>query len=137
MGKYTQDRNDAYTDILEAGVLASISRVTSSYDETEGQETITAVQTDTVAVVNLPASESLAQQFENRIIEDYKKGKVRFFLVAAKGLTFEPESGDLLFFNSKVWELDGATPLDPDGTTPIIYNIAVRDSNLSALPTVP
>ena len=103
----------------------------------EGEEVITAAQTDPAAVVNLPASTSLAQQFENQIIEDYKKGKIRFFYMAAKGITFEPESGDLLFFKSRVWELAGATSLDPDGTTPILYIIAVRASNLSALPTVP
>lgn len=137
MAKYTEDINGAYGDILEAGILATLSRVTSTYDETEGEETVTGVQTDPVAVVNLPASESMRQQFENRIIEDYKKGKIRFFLIAAKGLTFELESGDLLFFNSKVWEVAGATPLDPDGASPIIHTIAVRASNLSALPVVP
>ena len=62
MGKYTQEQNDAYNDILEAGTLAQISRVVSTYDETEGEQTVTAVQTDPVAVVNLPASESLSQQ---------------------------------------------------------------------------
>ena len=137
MAKYTQEQNDTYTDILDAGTLATISRVASSYDETEGEQTVTAIQTDSVAVVNLPASTSLSQQFENKIIEDYKKGKVRFFYAAAKGVTFEPESGDLLFFKSKVWELVGATSLDPDGTTPILYIFAVRASNLSALPVVP
>lgn len=137
MGKYTQDQTDAYNDILEAGILATISRVISSYDETEGQQTITSIQTDPVAVVNLPASVSLSQQFENKIIEEYKKGKVRFFYAAAKGVTFEPETGDLLFFKSKVWELAGSTSLDPDGTTPILYIFAVKASNLSALPVVP
>lgn len=138
MGKYTQDQNDAYNDILEAGTLATISRVVySSYDEVEGEGVISAVPTDPAPVVNLPASESLSQQFENKIIEDYKKGKVRFFYVGAKDLTFELESGDLLFFKSKVWELVGATSLDPDGTTPILYIIAVKASNLSALPVVP
>lgn len=137
MADYTQDQTDAYTDILDAGVLATISRVSSSYDAVEGERTVTAVQTESVAVVNLPASTSLSQQFENRIIEDYKKGKIRFFYAAAKGLTIEPESGDLLVFNSKVWELAGSTGLDPDGTTPIIYIFAVRASNLSALPQGP
>lgn len=137
MADYTEDINSAYTDILDAGTLATLSRVTSSYDPAAGERTVTNVQTDSAAVVNLPASTSLSQQFENKIIEDYKKGKIRFFYVAAKGLTFEPEAGDLLFFKSKVWELAGATGLDPDGASPILYIIAVRASALSALPTVP
>lgn len=137
MGKYTQDQTDTYDSILEAGTLATLSRVTSSYDATEGEEIITDVQIDPVAVVNLPASTSLSQQFENRIIEDYKKGKIRFFYMAAKGLTFEPKAGDLLFFKSKVWDLAGATTLDPDGTTPVLYVIAARASGLSVLPVAP
>lgn len=137
MAKYTQEQNDTYTDILEAGILATLSRVASNYDEVEGVEDITAVQTDPAAVVNLPATSALAQQFENKIIEGYKKGKVRFFYMAAKGLTFEPEPGDLLFFNSKVWDVAGATSLNPDGTTPILYIVAVMASNLPALPVVP
>lgn len=136
MAKYTPEQDSAYVDILEAGALATISCVTSTYDAVGGSETVTAVQTDPVAVVNLPASVSLSQQFENRIIEDYKKGKIRFFYAAAKGVTFEPVAGDLLFFNLKVWELAGATSLNPDGTTHILYIIAVRSSNLSALPVV-
>lgn len=134
MADYRQNQNSAYTSILNAGTLATVSRVSSSYDEVEGVPVVSAVQTDPVAVVNLPASESLAQQFENKIIEDYKKGKTRFFYAAAKGLTLEPESGDLLFFKSKVWELVGSTGLEPDGTTPIIYIFAVKVSNLSEIP---
>ena len=133
---YTEIQNVASDLIKDFGTAAPLSRVTSDYDPVDGARTITAVQTDTTNLVNLPASNSLAQQFENRIIEEYKKGKIRFFYVAAKGMTFEPESGDLLFYESKVWELDGATPLNPAGT-PIYYIIAVKTSNLSAIPTVP
>jgi hypothetical protein len=137
MADYTEDINGAYTDILDAGTLATLSRVESTYDEVEGVPVVTAVQTDSVAVVQLPASTALSQQFENQIIEDYKKGKIRFFYTAAKGMTFEPGPGDLLFFISTVWELAGATPLNPDGVQPIIYIFAVRVSNLVALPVVP
>ena len=137
MGKYTQDQIDAYNDILEAGVIATISRVSSTYDEVEETEIITDVQTDDAAVVSFPASSGTVQAFDNRVIEDYKKGKIRFYYVAGLNITFEPEPGDLLFFNSKVWEIAGTTPLDPDGTTPILYTMGVKVSNLDALPVVP
>ena len=134
MADYTPEQDGAYTDILDAGVLASISRVTATYDAVEGEMTVTHVQTDTGALVNLPGSQSLAQNFENHVLEDYKKGKIRFFYLAAKGLTFEPETGDLLTFKNKIWEIAGATGLEPDGVTPIMYTIAARASNLSTLP---
>ena len=136
MGKYTADQNDAYDDILAAGVEATISRVDSTYDEVEETEIITSVITDPTAVVSFPASSGTVQAFDNRFIEDYAKGKIRFFYVAGKGITFEPEPGDLLFFNDKVWEIAGTTPLDPDGTTPIMYTMGVKVSNLDALPVV-
>jgi TusA-related sulfurtransferase len=137
MGKYTQDQNDAYNDILEAGILASISRVTSTYDEVEETEVVTAVQTDPAAVMTFPASAQMMKPYDSAFIEDYKKGKNLFFYVAAKGLTFDPAPGDLLLFNSKVWELSGVTVLNPDGATPIIYTMGVKDSKLAALPVVP
>ena len=137
MGKYTADQNCAYNDILEAGILATISRVSSTYDEVEEDETITAVTTDTIAVCTVPASSEMLRPYENRFIEDYKKGKNRFFLVAGKGLSFELEPGDLLYFDSKVWEVEGSIPLNPDGTTPIMYTMGVKPSNLDALPVVP
>ncbi len=137
MPKYTPHQNRAYKSIFRAGLLATVSRVTADYDAVEGTRTITAVQTDTVAVVNLPASESLSQSFEDYVIEEYKKGKIRFFLLGGKNATFELESGDLLYFKDAVWELVGSTGLDPDGTTPIMFTIAVRASTLSALPVVP
>lgn len=138
MGKYTQEQNDAYMDILEAGTLATISRVASTYDEVEGEQVPTSIKTDPAAVVSFPASGGTVQAFDNRVIEDYKKGKIRFFYVAAKGLTFEPESGDYLVVNGKVWDIAGATMLNPDmGSTPIFYTVGVKASNLSILPEVP
>lgn len=122
--------------IKRFGSSGTISRVESSYDEVAGERVVSAVNTDPVSLVNLPASTALAQQFENGIIEEYKKGKIRFFYVAAKGMTFEPEAADLLYYDGTVWELAGATPLNPAGT-PVYYTIGVRASNLSELPTVP
>ena len=138
MADYTEDQNCAYDQILDAGILATVSRVTySDYDPVEETGTISAVTTDTVAVCTVPMSDEMKKPYDNRFIEDYKKGKARFFLVAGKGLTFDLEPGDLLFFNSKVWEVEGSIPLAPDGTTVIMYTMGVKVSNLSALPTVP
>lgn len=137
MSDYTDDINDAYDDILAAGIAATITRVASTYDPVAETETITAVTTDTTAVVTVPASSEMLKPYDNGFIEDYRKGRNRFFLVAAKSMTFEPEPGDLLYFNSRVWEIAGTTPLNPNGSQPIIYTMGVKASNLSALPVVP
>jgi len=136
MGKYTADQNDAYDDILAAGVEATISRVDSTYDEVEETEVITSVFTDPTAVCTVPASTQMLAPYDNHFIEGYAKGESLFFLVAGKGITFQPGPGDLLFFNDKVWEIAGTTKLDPDGTTPIMYTMGVKTSNLDALPVV-
>jgi len=134
MAKYTADQDSAYDDILAAGIEATISRVDSTYDEVEEDETITSVYTEPTAVCTVPASSQMLKPYENRFIEDYTKGKNIFFLVAGKGLTFDPSPGDLLYFNDKVWEIEGSTKLSPDGITPIMYTIGVKPSNLSTLP---
>ena len=49
-------------------------------------------------------------------------GKARVFLIAANGLTFNPEPGDSIVFDGKLWEIGtgdgkgGVMPLNPAGT---------------------
>jgi hypothetical protein len=130
---YTQEQNDAYLSILEAGVLTKLNRVLSSYDPVEGGETVTDVYQSNAAIVALPSTSSISQQYETSFIEDLKIGRARFFYLAGKGLVFLPQPGDLLLFQGMYWDVVGSSPLDPDGATPILYTLGVRQSQITTI----
>jgi len=122
--------------ISKYGDTTTVSRVVSTYDPVEADKVVSSVQTDPVVAVTLPANANTIAAFENNLIEDYKKGKIRFFYTTADELTFPIESGDLLIWEGKVLEVAGASPLSPAGT-PVYYTVGARVSTLSALPVVP
>lgn len=51
--------------------------------------------------------------------------KQRFVKAAAKGATFEPQSGDVVEMQGKRWRIIGATPVAPAGI-PLLYNFRVQ-----------
>jgi len=132
---YTEAQADAAFLLAEFGAPVDVTRVVSSYDELEGVETVTEVTTVAVQGVTLPAAGNSITQFDNAIVEDYRKGKVRIFMVSAVGLTFEPEAGDLFTADGKIWDVLGVTPLAPAGVV-VLHTLAVRPSALTALPVV-
>ena len=106
---------------LSGGVLNPATGAISTETETS----------QNVSVVSLPANTSQISAFDDGMREDLIKGRVRFFIMAAiiadgTAVTFEPKAGDLLTFESKKWEIAGATPLNPAGTA-VVFNIAARE----------
>ena len=104
-----------------------IVRFLSDYDPVSGAVSNQIAQAQEATVVSLPSGSLTGINFDNRFKEDLKKGKIRFFYVAAKGLSFEPESGDTFIFEGSVWDIVGTTPLNPAGI-PVIYTMAGRIS---------
>lgn len=138
---YAKAQNTALALIGKFGQVTSFARITvGTYDPVTGDPTDLSVQMDSVTVVSLPASGGTVQAFDNRFTEDLRKGKVRFFYVAAKGMTLEPQPGDLLYFEGALWELAGATPLNPAGT-PVLFTFGCKPSGkdpaLLGLPATP
>ena len=113
---YVKAQKLAFDLIDKFGQQTPIVRVFSDYDEVEGTRTITGYYLTIGTVVSLPATNGRIQAFDNRKREDLKQGKLRFFYVAAKDLAFEPVANDFFFFEGCVWDMQGATPLDPAGT---------------------
>tara|TARA_R110000803_G_scaffold19510_9_gene51002 strand:+ start:88 stop:570 length:483 start_codon:yes stop_codon:yes gene_type:complete len=129
MGKfdYQNAAKTALRLIDQFGQSIQIVRVSGDYDPVTGTATNETLQVTTAVVVSLPASGGTVQAFDNKFKEDLKKGKIRFFYIAAKGLGFEPEAGDLLLFEGGVWDIGGGTPLNPAGV-PVLFAVGCRSS---------
>lgn len=85
------------------------------------------ISSGTIQAIILPASKGTVEAFDNRVATDSTRlRKLRFVLAAAKGFPFEPQNGDILEVNGEDWLILGATPLAPDGTTPLIYKMGVE-----------
>lgn len=124
---YQNAQNTALRLIDQFGQSTKLVRVSGDYDPVSGQPSGETLAVSDATVVSLPASAGTVQASDNRFREDLKKGKIRFFYIAAAGLEFEPEGGDLLLFERGVWDIAGATPLNPAGI-PILFTVGCRSS---------
>lgn len=124
---YQNAQKTALRLIDRFGQSTKLVRVSSDYDPVSGVTSDTLNQITDATVVSLPASSGTVQGFDNEFKEDLKKGKIRFFYIAAKGLGFEPEGGDLIVFEGELWDIGGGTPLNPAGT-PVLFTVGCRSS---------
>ena len=123
---YAQAARDALALIQEFGQEVQMTRVSGgTFNPGTGATTGAITETQTVTLVTVPAS-GLVTKFDDALKEQFVKGRLRFFIAAALGLTFAPAPGYKLTYEGKQWELFGSTPLSPAGT-PIIYEFAARE----------
>lgn len=125
---YDRMASTARSMIERFGRDISISRpVEGTFDAASGVVTPGTANDGTLKGVVLPANTSSKDLFDNLVEDGTMIGKqIRYVVAAAKGAPFEPESNDILSFDSASWRIVGCTPLSPDGT-PLIYKIgAVR-----------
>ena len=132
---YSTERAEIAETLSELGAVATVSRVTSSYDATEGEHAVSAVQTDPADAVNLPATSARVGQFDNDELQQIRH-KMRFFYLSADRLTFEPQPGDLLAWANSIFQIVGATPFSPAGVV-LYYRTLATQTTLTEIPTVP
>jgi hypothetical protein len=120
---YNKTADTALRLLTKFGRAVILARRTGTYDPVAGSTTGGSEAQSPATVVNLPASQSINQKFQNTFLEASQKGQIDFYLVAAKGLTFAPEGGDLLLIDGSYQDVKGATELSPSGT-PVLYWIA-------------
>ena len=108
--------------ITKFGQTVTVNRISGVYSPTTG--TIGSGSTSyTAIVVTVPGT---AKDLDDRLKEEFVKGRVRFFFMAASGLSVVPTSGDRVEFESKEWEVAGVNPLNPAGTA-LIYSITTTE----------
>jgi len=129
---YSAAQQTALDLITEFGqVVPMVRRAGGAFDPATGAISTETETTQNVTLVSLPASGQSVTAFDDRLREDLIKGRLRFFIVSAiladgSAITFEPKAGDLVSFESKEWEIAGATPLNPAGVA-VVFNIAARE----------
>ena len=125
---YEQEQIDAYKDILESGFLGQVLKVTPGTVDFVTDEEVGETKTySPAAMISLPTSNGFSSAFDNQYSEELIKGKIRFFMVAAKDIPFEMESGQYLIAQGEIFDVLGATPLKPSDTT-ILYNVGCMAS---------
>lgn len=101
-------------------------RTTGTHDIAAGSVGSTTVTEGTLQLVVLPASQGTIQAFDDRLVEPYLQGRLRFCIAAASTATFEPQALDTIELDGDLYVLRGMTRLMPAGT-PLIYQFgAVR-----------
>lgn len=116
--------------INQFGESLPLLRLVKEFDAITGKENITSISLVNSICVSLPATNGTIQAFDNKTIEELKKGKNRFFYMAAKGLDIEPDANDYIIYENKFWQIAGTTPLNPAGT-PLLYNVGCMDGGMS------
>ena len=130
MGKfnYTAAETTAARLIDKFGETVNLLRYDATYDPVTGQTSSEVSQITEATLVSLPASQGTVEAFDNRTREAFIQGKLRFFIVAAKNLSFLPLPGDYISFESALWEIMGSTPLNPAGTA-LIFRVGAQLGN--------
>jgi len=132
---YEASRKTASQLIANFGVKTQIHRVASTYDQVTGEDSVDSVAATDINLVSLPASKGTIQAFDNRQLEGLTLDQLRFFMVEALASGFEPTGSDLIQFDGKIWEIVGATPLNPSGAKNLLFNVGAKRSALTAIPT--
>ena len=112
----------------------------TGYDPLTGSTTGGTITSTTCEGLTLPASKGTVQGFDDKFKEELVRGNARFFMLAASGMSFQPDAGNLLLFEDEVWDVSGVTPVNPAGV-PLVYRVGVRRSgkprSILGLPEIP
>ena len=125
---YPKTARTALRLITKFGQTGSLVRTTGgSYDAATGTTTGESERIESIKYAEVPKLQDISNAgYLNQYQEDIVKGKVRFMLIAAQGVSSQPEAGDILRDSSRIdWEFLGCTPLSPAGID-IIYKAGIR-----------
>ena len=119
---YTKAAATAARLVANFGSTGEIRRfLDTGFDPIAGTDAVVTYNTTPAVLVTVPSVDSLIR-FDDQFVSALAVGKARVFLIAANGLTFNPEPGDSIVFDGKLWEIGtgdgkgGVMPLNPAGT---------------------
>lgn len=112
---------NAYTSVLRAGKMTEFIRRVTQEDPLTGE--MTTVETrQLLPCVVLPDSAVMSNGVQAGSMISQKSRKC---IAAAKGASFNLQSGDVMVWHGEEWIILGATPLDHDGSGTIIWEFGV------------
>lgn len=108
--------------LTQFGMQVTVNRYEPTVTGTTGGvETYGPDLTSSAIAVFLPASKGTAEAFDNRLQNGSLSGQqLKFAIIAASSMTFEPVSNDEMVINEESWLVLGCTPINPAGT-PLTY----------------
>lgn len=119
---YTKAAATAARLIANFGTTGEIRRfLDAGFDPITGTDAAVTYNSTPATLVTVPSVDSLIR-FDDQFVAALAVGKARVFLIAANGLTFNPEPGDSIVFEGTLWEIGtgdgkgGVMPLNPAGT---------------------
>lgn len=123
---YTQAAATAKRLIANFGRSGEIRHfIDEGFDPVNGVDADVTFNSTVATLVTVPSVDSLIR-FDDRFVAALATGKARVFLVAAKGLDFDPTPGDCIVHEGALWEIGsgdgsgGVMPLSPSGT-PVLF----------------
>lgn len=125
MADYSKTATSALRSIAKAGVSLPIYRRVQTVSEETGEAVESPTTQGAITAVVFPMSTSSGLKLGDKFTEALISGKMRKLLVAAKDVPFVPQMLDIVRIGTEYFEVVGNTPLIPDGTTPILYTLAV------------
>jgi hypothetical protein len=102
---YNETADAALTALQEFGLVTTIRRfLPTNFDPVEGTNTPLTYNQTAATAIALPSSDSIAK-FNEVFKANLAAGRAKVFLIAAKGLTFEPKVGDCIVWENNLWEI--------------------------------
>lgn len=119
--KYQADIDATYEELKEAGVLMTIKRSSTTVDPATGMPTTVDSEESSYGYFKYKDVQSSGEGFMNgTLIESADK----FIMLAAKGLTQNPEEGDKITVGDDTYRVKNNNPMEPDGV-PIYHMLHV------------
>ena len=114
-------QSSAYASVLRAGKMTEFIRRVTQEDPLTGEMTTVETRQSLPCVV-LPDSAVMSDGVQAGSMISQKSRKC---IAAARGASFNLQSGDLMVWLGEEWTILGATPLDPNGGGAIIWEFGV------------
>lgn len=112
---------NAYASVLRAGKMTEFIRRVTQEDPLTGEMTTVETRQSLPCVV-LPDSAVMSDGVQAGSMISQKSRKC---IAAAKGASFNLQSGDAMMWMGDEWTILGATPLDPNASGTIIWEFGV------------
>lgn len=125
---YQQMRATADDLLKEYGRTIVVRRLQSNQmtDPVAGTVTRAPALEGNFTAAILPASAGTLEAFDVRFMSEVQAGTdVRFCVMSAEGVLFQPAPGDEATFDGKKWLVMGCTPLNVDGTA-VIFSVGFK-----------
>ena len=114
-------QSNAHASVLRAGKLTEFIRRVTQEDPLTGEMTTIETRQSLPCVV-LPDSAVMSDGVQAGSMISQKSRKC---IAAAKGASFNLQSGDVMVWHGEEWTILGATPLDPNASGTIIWEFGV------------